>query len=1184
MKKLIYLGLLLFAITVHAQDPFVPTGDSFSQDVTLPNSPEVAALTKYGDYDSSLYTGTPNISIPLGAVSGREFGVPVSLTYDASGIKVEQMATWVGLGWNLEAGGAVSRVNLGQPDDAYISRFPYYPHYDPVVKNKMNEFVNPIGEYGDEPDGRINDYFFFKERVVDGRYDTQPDYYRFSAPGGLSGRFYIDYENDIGICLENPNIKIIPYLSGGGATYHRILTGFDIIDDSGNKYEFKEEERNKSWYSGVVPGSAPPYIDDNHKDFASAWHLTKIISAVKKDSIVFKYHPKVQWAKPQRYQEISFISNCLPSGTPGCDPSLNNSTINSPITYEIDQVFLKEIEINTVKRAEFLFSPNPRTDLPGSQSLGEIKMYNNMGDLISSTVPSTSYFQTTQSNPEETDLRLKLDQIVQTSYGSIEGESEASEVKKHTFDYEKHQGDYFIPNRHSYGQDFWGYYNNYDGNSTLVPREVTDDYTMSGAIRDADLTYTQIGTLNKISYPTGGYTTFDYGLHLIGYETSETTIWDDITGSGGFQGGLSSSNPYGLIDDSCPGTPLGTDGSFTVNTPNLSKRFRVLSQFDDDGTTEPCQHWNVLVIYPTTNTTPNIEEFKNDPSSRFFYREMMGSLNEFEVDLPNGTYNYLIMNSSDKYTYWFQKANDINYQPQPVYGGGLRIDKIRNYDDDDNLLGYKRYYYDDFSNTTGNLSETDFKQASSAILQQPLKFTETVYSVTYEQASWNNCVLLENQRLNLYRYANNQITSASNTVTYDVVTEFQYSLSTNNPDPRGYTVTHFYNNFDLVDKSPFRDESFLNGQERKKILYNSNKEMVQSTETIYESIETPYSLYGTTYTLQGSKDGYLAVFEDTDNSANEYYSYNQPGVSDIGNGGGFNCSKTYCHATTMPDFQYCITYPNVSYHEKNNFYLKPFWHRPKKRIVKDYFDANFVETSTNYFYDSNSHRLVTRTETLDSKGDLVKMRYTYPQDFLGLNSEITTLINQNRLTELVNLRNETNGKASETQFTYTNHNGIILPWKVIQKKGNEATTNRIFDEYDSYGNILQMSRKVGATEAILAQKTSYVWGYDHTYPVAKVDNVTYSQLFSWIFTIDLSVLNNNPTDQQVRDEIDKIRQAFPEAMVTTYTYKPDVGVTSITGPNGQVQYFEYDAPNRLVNMKDQDLNLVGSYEYNYKTN
>ena len=54
-------------------------------------------------------------------------------------------------------------------------------------------------------------------------------------------------------------------------------------------------------------------------------------------------------------------------------------------------------------------------------------------------------------------------------------------------------------------------------------------------------------------------------------------------------------------------------------------------------------------------------------------------------------------------------------------------------------------------------------------------------------------------------------------------------------------------------------------------------------------------------------------------------------------------------------------------------------------------------------------------------------------------------------------------------------------------------------------------------------------------------------------------------------------------MVSTYTYDPLIGVTSMTDPRGQTIYYEYDEFNRLKHVKDQDGNILSKNDYHYAT-
>src|SRR5688572_15419939 len=83
----------------------------------VPPSPNASSLGKFGDVPVGLYTGTPSIGVPIFDINGRELSVPIALSYHAGGIKVEEVASNVGLGWSLQAGGMISRTMRGEPDE-----------------------------------------------------------------------------------------------------------------------------------------------------------------------------------------------------------------------------------------------------------------------------------------------------------------------------------------------------------------------------------------------------------------------------------------------------------------------------------------------------------------------------------------------------------------------------------------------------------------------------------------------------------------------------------------------------------------------------------------------------------------------------------------------------------------------------------------------------------------------------------------------------------------------------------------------------------------------------------------------------------------------------------------------------------------------------------------------------------
>src|SRR6187402_2739427 len=115
-KSILYC---LLAILIFCSAPYL----SFCQDSTNTighvsiASPTAASLGKYGDIPVGYHTGVPDISIPLYTVTAGSLKLPIGLSYHASGLKVQEPSSWVGAGWTLNAGGAITRTVVGAPDD-----------------------------------------------------------------------------------------------------------------------------------------------------------------------------------------------------------------------------------------------------------------------------------------------------------------------------------------------------------------------------------------------------------------------------------------------------------------------------------------------------------------------------------------------------------------------------------------------------------------------------------------------------------------------------------------------------------------------------------------------------------------------------------------------------------------------------------------------------------------------------------------------------------------------------------------------------------------------------------------------------------------------------------------------------------------------------------------------------------
>lgn len=276
-------------------------------------------------------------------------------------------------------------------------------------------------------------------------------------------------------------------------------------------------------------------------------------------------------------------------------------------------------------------------------------------------------------------------------------------------------------------------------------------------------------------------------------------------------------------------------------------------------------------------------------------------------------------------------------------------------------------------------------------------------------------------------------------------------------------------------------------------------------------------------------------------------------------------------------------------------YYSPFL--LEKSEVTEYTITGYYEQAETFSY--NSKRLVQSKTIKNSSGEDITTTYQYPMDFISdpflfgmTRAHIYTPVIEEKITN-----------SSKNTFTLTRTNYTTVTGKVddiitglprpggrqqssspdifvvrdIQTQTDQSPleTRWAFNKYDPEGNLLEMQKTNDVKEV-------YLWGYNGQYPVAKIigtDYATVSRIISQS-TLDNSVI----TDEALRNELNKLRTdtRTSSAQITTYTYRPLIGMTSETDSNGFTTYYEYDEFNRLSVVKDNDRNVIKKYTYNYK--
>ena len=430
----------------------------------IPPSPTAASLGRYGEIPVSMFSGTPSIEIPLFELEGTKLSLPISISYQANGVKVEEIPGWVGLGWALNAGGVITRTvnNIADetPDYGYID---FSDNLPASFESASCDFLNEIANGND---GFID--------------DTEPDVFFYNIPG-MSGKFVLG---------NDANAKLIPFqkldiqkqLGTLGGVYG--ITNFTIKTPDGTKYEFGG--------SGAVEKSTSQRPGPDPGPFYSSWYLTRIVSSDLKDTIKFTYvgHTFVNDAQTTHSPECP--NGCLLRWS--CE-TLSSSVTNTTIS----GVSLSSIES---KKGKITLSNSSRSDCNGGVKLTSISLYSKGASYpFKSCTFSYTDVASSPSAPGYVGLRMFLDNVTAK-------DSTGTNINKHTFSYINRTS---LPPRTSNAQDHWGFYNGANSNSSLIP--ASSLYGLSGADRQPNESYIQNGLLEKITYPTGGYSQFVYEAH-----------------------------------------------------------------------------------------------------------------------------------------------------------------------------------------------------------------------------------------------------------------------------------------------------------------------------------------------------------------------------------------------------------------------------------------------------------------------------------------------------------------------------------------------------------------------------------------------------------------------------------------------------------------------------------------------
>ena len=532
--RLILFAFLLGSITVSSQ-----INQNNALPSVLPSAPSAFEFLKYGEIPISKYTGVPSISIPIYTIKARGLDIPIGLTYHSNGFRVNEEAGWTGLGWTLNPEGNIVQIIKGFDDFGPRSNRNFLDadaiadvagngapngaftncNSDSSMSISSNTFSIsyplPSDSTG-EPSNAI-----LPVSLMIGDKDYEPDVFQFNVLG-YSGKFVLDWETETFICLTDSSIKVEKTQGSHGQITIRLPDGHYCL------FSVKEESTKEYWNTlGVMTNNGAPYLDG---EVLSRIYKLDHIYTNQNDHIEFFYEitAPLMSSLEVSSQYVTYEDlgpDELATGTygNGWGSGLWNEEVKTFSKTKQPMSFLSKIIFN---KGVVLFSTSARSDISGAKKLDKIQVKENevSSDVIKEFNFIYDYFmgntngtsnENQSSYPNSRDSKTITEKTYRLKLTSL---SELG-MPAYTFEYNNTQ----LPKKNSWATDYWGYYNGKLDNQTSHVNLYRFEYQLNAPTgtfqysntnnKSANEQYTKAAVLEKITYPTGGYTTFEYELN-----------------------------------------------------------------------------------------------------------------------------------------------------------------------------------------------------------------------------------------------------------------------------------------------------------------------------------------------------------------------------------------------------------------------------------------------------------------------------------------------------------------------------------------------------------------------------------------------------------------------------------------------------------------------------------------------
>lgn len=249
-------------------------------------------------------------------------------------------------------------------------------------------------------------------------------------------------------------------------------------------------------------------------------------------------------------------------------------------------------------------------------------------------------------------------------------------------------------------------------------------------------------------------------------------------------------------------------------------------------------------------------------------------------------------------------------------------------------------------------------------------------------------------------------------------------------------------------------------------------------------------------------------------------------------------------------------------------------------------NGDSIKSTSIYDYNETERLISTNIDDQTTK-------LKYPDDYSS--SVLQKMVEKNMIAPIISSEVEYKGKTQAgnktlfKEFQFGDQT-LILPaegYKLdLKSTGNEYRLENQIVKYTKNGNPLELISKDNL-------HTCYIWSYNDRYMVANIVDASYNtsgDIVSGSTVLTKSkidaITNSTTTQADYLQKLAEIRSLLPNSQVSTYTYKPLIGISTMTDPRGITTYYEYDTFNRLKEtyiIENGEKKILQRNDYHYST-